>query len=148
LPASNGTDTIGPAVALRPEQPIATSADTGVLTELAPATSLLADRIVEVTRALAAGPPPRSITLSFDEFEGLRMTISLRGTQVHLGVEGLQPTDRAWMGHVTAALTRNGFELAGDEPRGRRHFEEWPDPSMGPPSGRRRQSKETEVVRF
>lgn len=148
LPAQGTTNPVPHALASRVEQPAALSADPGVPAEQAPPTSLLAERIVEVTRALAAGPPPRSITLSFDELDGLRMTVSLRGTQVHLRIEGLQPADRPWMGQVAAALTRNGFDLAGDDPREKRHFEEWQDPSTGRPFAKRPQPNATEVVRF
>jgi hypothetical protein len=128
-PATPGEESISPA-----EPPIERSATmTAPMRGLPP--TPLARRIAEVVRILEHAPPPRSLTVSLDELDGARLTISLRAGLVHISGDVPALNDRSWIGELGSALARHGFQLADreDSPRQR-----WQPPDGPLPRSRRR----------
>lgn len=113
-PSSNtATSTARAGTAERPNLPAATAID----------------RVMRAVETLEKAPPPRQMTFDVD---GVRMTVSLRGEQVHVDVRaGGDQLTNGWQRDLASSLKQRGFDLSsgqqgrdghnGQEPQHRGH---------------------------
>ena len=75
----------------------------------------LAARILQIVELQAQLPPPRSMIVEIPEMNGLRLSVALRGAEVHvaaLGDDRAANTFRPWLGELAAALDHRGLRLS------------------------------------
>ncbi len=74
----------------------------------------LVSRVIQAAEALENAPPPRTMMVELPDGEGLRLQVSLRGTEVHVQLQGAagQGTDLgAWGRELAAGLAGRGLSL-------------------------------------
>jgi hypothetical protein len=101
----------------------------------APTPASIINRVIRVVEMQQHLPPPRSMVVEIPELDGLQLTVSLRGTEVHIVT-----ADRAqgaalfrpFQNEVAAALDARGLDLwlqSGDQSSERRA---WDEPEQAP----------------
>ena len=118
--------TTGSEVAVPRTSSPAASAPTsgGGATAPAPAAASreLVGRVLDALDLLEHAPPPRRMTIEVPDADGLRLHVSLRGSEVHVAVQSGgagSPDLSGWGRELSAGLASRGFDLGGFSTDGR-----------------------------
>ena len=78
-----------------------------------PAPAPVLSKVIATVERLQNAPPPQTMVIEIPEMEGFRISVSVRGTGVHLGFSGAFTQASTWIPELAEALDRHGFDLAG-----------------------------------
>lgn len=124
LADTHGTTGSEVAVPTASSPAVAAPTSGGGATAPAPAAASreLVGRVLDALDLLEHAPPPRRMTIEVPDADGLRLHVSLRGSEVHVAVQSGgagSPDLSGWGRELSAGLASRGFDLGGFSTDGR-----------------------------
>lgn len=92
-----------------------TAAPAAPSSETASASTRFVERVEQIVEQLELAGPPKTVVVDLADFNGMRITVSMRGTTVHLSFGSMLPDD-GWMPELRRAMFERGLDLEGDVP--------------------------------
>jgi hypothetical protein len=143
--APDGDRPVPPPASVTPPTGATTAAPASAGVDTGATHARMVARVMDALDVLQNAPPPRRMTIELPDADGLRLQVALRGSEVHVSVQGGGSTAdvSAWSRELTAGLSARGFNFGGFGAGTGQHDREraqdqLPDQPSTPTSARRR----------